>query len=175
MSPHIHFSWGNDMANDLARQGALLLSAISCSLRPLISTLLLLWIRGVLSHLNSLTCKSSWFPLGNLCSLITLTVPSLLFAAMDTVFYQTLTSLELAKLRIFYTVYAAICTRTSIISFCSVQLWTLCTAHSLGTLCLSMTSGSAFGELPSFWGSQVFHHVLFLRRESGNYNNNVIP
>ena len=57
--------------------------------------------------------------------------------------------------------------RTSLISFCTVQLRTLCAAHSLVTLCLSMTSGRDPGELPGFWGSMVFRHAPIPRKGSG--------
>ena len=42
---------------------------------------------GVLSHRNSLTHRFPRFPLRNLCSLVMLAVSSLVFAAMDTVFF----------------------------------------------------------------------------------------
>ena len=58
--------------------------------------------------------------------------------------------------------------RTSLISFCTVHLRTLCAAHSLVTLCLSMTSGPDPGELPGFWGSMVFRHAPIPRKGSGN-------
>ena len=58
--------------------------------------------------------------------------------------------------------------RTSLISFCTVQLRTLCAAHSLASLCLSMTSGPDPGELPGFWGSMVFRHAPIPRKGSGN-------
>ena len=54
-----------------------------------------------------------------------------------------------------------------LISCCTVQLRTLCAAHSLATLCLSMTSGPEPGELPGFWGSMVFHHAPTSRKGSG--------
>ena len=54
------------------------------------------------------------------------------------------------------------------ISFCTVQLRTLCAAHSLATLCLSTTSGPDPGELPGFWGSTVFRHAPIPRMGSGN-------
>ena len=57
--------------------------------------------------------------------------------------------------------------RTFLISSCTVQLRTLCTACSLTNLCLSMTSGPDPGELPGFWGSMVFHHALIPRKGSG--------
>ena len=40
--------------------------------------------------------------------------------------------------------------RTSLISFCTAQLRTLCAAHFLVTLCLSTTSGPDPGELPGY-------------------------
>ena len=58
--------------------------------------------------------------------------------------------------------------RTPLISFCTVQLRTLCAAHSLATLCLSTTSGPDPQELPGFWGSMVFRHAPIPRKGSGN-------
>ena len=40
--------------------------------------------------------------------------------------------------------------RILLISFCTVQLWTLCVACSLTTLCFFTTSGPCSGELPGF-------------------------
>ena len=57
--------------------------------------------------------------------------------------------------------------RTSLISFCTVQLRTLCAAHSLVTLCLFTTSGPDPGELLGFWGSMVFRHAPIPRKGSG--------
>ena len=58
--------------------------------------------------------------------------------------------------------------RTSLISFCTVQLRTLCAAHSLATLCLSTTSGPDPGEFPGFWGSMVFRRAPIPWKGSGN-------
>ena len=58
--------------------------------------------------------------------------------------------------------------RTSLISFCTVQLRTLCAAYSLATLCLSTTSGPNPGELPDFWGSMVFCHAPITWKGLGN-------
>ena len=75
---------GNDAADELARRGALLApSATPCSL----STLPLSRIGGVLSHQNSLTHRFPRFPPRNLCSLVMLAVPSLVYAATDTAFF----------------------------------------------------------------------------------------
>ena len=57
--------------------------------------------------------------------------------------------------------------RIPLISFCSVQLQTLCAAHSLATLCLYTTSGPDPVELPGFWGSMVFRHAPIPRKGSG--------
>ena len=60
--------------------------------------------------------------------------------------------------------------RIPLISFCTVQLRTLCAAHSLAILCLSTTSGPGPGEFPGFWGSMVFRHASIPRKGSGNNN-----
>ena len=62
--------------------------------------------------------------------------------------------------------------RTPHISFCTVQLRTLCAARSLATLYLFTTFGPGPGELPSFWGFMVFRHASIPRKGSGNNNNN---
>ena len=89
--PGHSFLTGSDAADELARRGALLApSAIPCSLSlllSLVSTLLFSRTGGVLSHRNSLTHKFPRFPPRNLCSLVTLAVSSLVFAAMDTAFF----------------------------------------------------------------------------------------
>ena len=54
--------------------------------------------------------------------------------------------------------------RTPLISFCTVQLRTLCAAHSLVTLYLSTTSGPDPEELPGFWG---LRHAPIPRKGSG--------
>ena len=78
---------GNDMADELARRGALLVPLQS----PVVSLLLLLVsyvvfsrTGGVLFHLNSLAQRLPRFPPRNLCSLATLAVLYLVFAATDT-------------------------------------------------------------------------------------------
>ena len=57
--------------------------------------------------------------------------------------------------------------RTPLISFCTVQLRTLCAAHSLATLCLFTISGPDPGELPGFWDSMVSHHAPIPQKGSG--------
>ena len=61
--------------------------------------------------------------------------------------------------------------RIPLISFCTVQLRTLCAVHSLATLCLSTSSGPDPGEFFGFWGFMVFRHALITRKGSGNNNN----
>ena len=68
-------------------------------------------------------------------------------------------SLGLAELRILSAVPVDTHPRTPLISFCTVQLWTLCAAYSLATLFLFTTSGPDPGELLGFLGSMVFHHA----------------
>ena len=62
--------------------------------------------------------------------------------------------------------------RTSLISFCTVQLRTLYAAHSLATLCLFTTSGPGPVELPGFWDSIVFRYAPIPRKGSSNNNSN---
>ena len=58
--------------------------------------------------------------------------------------------------------------RTSLISFCTVQLQILCAARSLATLCLFTNSSPDLGEFPGFWGSMVFRHAPIPGKGSGN-------
>ena len=88
--PGHSFLPGKDAADELARRGALLApSAIPCGLSlllSLVSTLVFSWTGNVLSHQNSSTHRFPRFPPRNLCSLITLAVSSLIYAATDTAF-----------------------------------------------------------------------------------------
>ena len=74
----------------------------------------------------------------------------------------------MAKSRILPAAPADTRPRTPLISFCTVQLRTLCAACSLATLCLCTTSGPDPGELPGFWGSMVYRHAPIPRKGSGN-------
>ena len=67
-------------------------------------------------------------------------------------------SLGLTELRILPAAPVDTRPRTIPISFCTVQLRTLCAAHSLATHCLSTTSGPNPGELPGVWSSMVSRH-----------------
>ena len=64
--------------------------------------------------------------------------------------------------------------RTPLISFCTVQLRTLCAAHSLASLCLCTASGPDPGELPGFWGSMVSRHAPIPRKGSGKQKQQMI-
>ena len=97
-----------------------------------------------------------------------LAVSSLVYAAMDTVFFLVLISLGLAELRILLAAPVDTCPRTSLISFCTVQLRTLCATRCLVTLCLFTTSGPDPGELPGFCGFMVCRHAPIPRKGSGN-------
>ena len=59
-------------------------------------------------------------------------------------------SLALAESRILSAAPVDTRPRTPFISFCTVQLRTLCAAHSLATLCFFTTSGPDPGELLGF-------------------------
>ena len=135
---------------------------------PLVSTLVLSRTGGVLSLQSILTHRFPQFPLRNLCSLVMLAVSSLVFAAMYTAFIYVPISLGLAESGMLLAAPVDTRPRTSLISFCTLQLRALCAAHSLATLRLSMTSGSDPGEFPGFWGSMVFRHAPIPRKGSGN-------
>ena len=75
---------------------------------------------------------------------------------------------SLAESRILPTAPLDTRSMTSLISFCTVQLRTFCTSHSLATLCLFTTSGPGPGDLPGFWGSMVSRNSPIPRKGSGN-------
>ena len=143
-------------------------SIVVSLLLSLASTLVFSRTGGVLYHLNPLAYRFPRFPLRNLCSLVTLAVSSLVYAATDTAFFWVLFSLRLAESRILSAALADTFLRALLISFCTVQLRTLCAAHSLATLCLCTTSGPDPGESLGFWGSMVLRHAPIPRKGSGN-------
>ena len=147
-------------------------SLVASLLISLVSTLLFFRPGGVLSHLNSLTRRFPRFPPRNLFSLVTFAVCSLIFAATDTVFRKAPISLELAESRILYPARADTRPRTSLVSFCTVHLRTICVARSLTIFCLSTTFGPDPGVLPGFWGLMVLSHQPIPRKGSGYNNNN---
>ena len=86
-----------------------------------------------------------------------LAVCSLVFAATDTAYRCALIAQGLAKSRIPHATSAVTRTRIPLISFCTVQLWTLCAAHSLVTICLSTT---VFPKLCAVEDLQVCHEFF---------------
>ena len=90
--PGHSFFWGNDVADELARRGALLapLQSLVVSLLLFVSTLVFSRTGDVLSHRNSSTHRFPRFPLRNLCFYVMLAVFSFVFDATDTVFCQVL-------------------------------------------------------------------------------------
>ena len=85
MGPWSLVSPRNDAADELARPGALLVpSAIPFSL-SFLNTLVFSPTESVLSHRNFSTHRFPWLPLRNLCSLFTLAVCSLVYAATNRV------------------------------------------------------------------------------------------
>ena len=169
-SPDTRFSRGTTQLMSLPdgeRYLRPLQSHVVSLLLSLVSTLIFSRTGGVLSLQSILTHRFPQFPLRNLCSLVMLAVSSLVFAAMDTAFFQVPISPGLVESRILLAAPVDTRPRTSLISFCTVQLRTLCAAHSLATLCLFMTSGPDPGDLPGFWGSMVFRHAPIPRKGSG--------
>ena len=143
-------------------------SLVASLILSLVSTLFFFRTGGVLSHLNSLTHRFPRFPPRKLCSLTTLAVFSLVFAATDIAFCWALIFLGLAESRILPAAPADTRTRIPLISFCTVQLCTLCAAHPLATLYLSTISGPDPGELADTgapWSSAMSSS---LGRGSGN-------
>ena len=91
---------------------------------------------------------------------------SIVYAATDTSSVYVFISLGLVESRILPAAHVDTRPRTPLISFCTVQLRTLCAAHSLATLCPSTIFGSVPGEFPGFWGSIVFRHSPIPRKGS---------
>ena len=157
----------NDAADELTRQEALSLpSGSPCSLSPLISR-----IHSSLFSDWRRTVSSKFFAHGfprfrprNLCSIVTRVVCSLVFAATAIAFCWALISIGLVESSIFPAAPADTRPRTPLISFCTVQLRTLCAARSLATLYLFTTSGPGPWELSSFWGYMIFHHAHTVER-----------
>ena len=168
-SPDTRFSQGTTQLMSLPDEECCLRppqSLVVSLLLSLVSTLVSARTGGALSLQSILTHRFSQFLLRNLCSLVRLAVSSFIFPARDTAFFQVPISPGLAKSRISLVAPVDTRPRTSLISFCTDQLRTLCIAHSLATLCLFMTSGPEPGELPGFWGSMVFCHAPIPRKGS---------
>ena len=146
-------------------------SLVVSFLLSLISALVFSRTGSVLSHRNSSTHRFLQFPQRNLCSLITLAVPSRLCCNGHSLLLSSYV-FRIGRIEILHASPADTRPRTPLISFCTIQLRTLSTARSLAILCLSTTFGSGLGEMPSFWGSVVFHHAPIPRKGSGNNNMN---
>ena len=107
------FLTGNNVADELARWGALLLSSvIPCSLALIFhihSSLYSDWSCTVSkffdTQVSSISTKELVLPYHACCAL------SLTFAAMDTAYYLALISLELAELRILFFLCIRICSK----------------------------------------------------------------
>ena len=166
--PGHSFLPGNDAADELARGVALLVpSTIPCSLSPLVSriqsSLFSEWRHTVSSkffrtQVPSISTEELVLPCHACCVLSLLRCNG----------HSLLLSSYLSRIGRIENPSCSACghsTRTPLILFCTVQIRTLSTAHSLATLCLLATSGPDPGELLGFWGSMVF---------MGNNNNNNI-
>ena len=143
-------------------------SLVVSLLLSLVSTLVFSRTGCVLSHRSSLTHRLPRFSQRNLCSYVTLALSSLVYAATNTAFFYAPISLALAEPRFISLALAEprfldaapadARFRTLLISFCTVQLRTLCAARSLAIFCLFTASGPSPGELLGFWGFMVFQH-----------------
>ena len=153
--PGHSFVRGNDTADELARQGALLApSAIPYSLSPLYLGLEAYCLIQVLWHTGSLdfhreTCAPSS------CSL-----------CLHCNGHSLLLGFYLSRIGRIENPSCSACGHSSqdishLILHCPAT-------DSLATLCLFTTSGPDPGELPGFWGSIVFRHAPIPRKESGN-------
>ena len=172
-APRHSFLPRNDAADKLARRGALLVpSAIPYSLSPIHSCLFSDWRHTVSSkffdtQVPSISTKKLVPPRHACCVLSRLLCNG----------YSLLLG-YLSRIGRFQNSSCSACGHSSqdtSISFCTVQLRTLCTAHFLATLCLSTTTGPDPGELPGFWGSMVFRHAPIPRKGLGNQQQQLIP
>ena len=135
--PGHSFLPGNDAADELARQGALLApSAIPCSLSSLISRIHSYFFsdrrRAVLSkffdtQVSSIVTEELVLPRHALCVLSRLLCNKHSLLLSSCLF-------RIGKSQILPAAPADTRSRTLLISFCTVQLRTLCTARSLATL-----------------------------------------
>ena len=79
---------------------------------------------------------------------------------------------RILELRVLVTAPVAIRPKTSLISFYTVLLRTLCVARFLAIPFLATNSGPSLGKLPGFMNSMVSCHALpFIERGSGNHDN----
>ena len=155
--PGHSFLPGNDAADKLARQGALLApSAIPCSLSPLISD----WRRTVSSkffdtQVPSIATEELVLPRHARCVLSRLRCNG----------HSLLLGSNLSRIGRIENPSCSACGHSS---QDSSHLILHCPAtDSLATLCLFMTSGPDPGELLGFWGSMVFRHDLMPWNGSG--------
>ena len=148
------------------------LQSLVVSLFLIFVSTLSFWTGGMLSHQNSLTHRFPRFPPRNLCSVIMLAVFSLIYAANEHSLLLSSYLSRIGKMRILpaMTVWTLVPGHLS--SHSALSSYRLCAAHPLATLCLSTTFGPGPGELPSFLGSMVFHHVPIPWKGSGDNNNN---
>ena len=176
MGPRTSFLPGNDTADELDRRGALLApSAIPCSLSPLIfrihSRLISDWRRTVSSkyfdtQVPSISTEELVLPRHARCVLSRLRCnghkPSFRFLSL-----QDWQNREFFLQRLWTPVPGHLSSHSALSSYGLFAPLTLCTAHSLATLCLFMTSGPDPEKLPGFWGSMVFRHTPIPRKGSG--------
>ena len=176
--PGHSFLLGDDSADELARRGALLVpSAIPCSLSSVISR-----IHSSLFSDWRRTISSKFFdtqvPSISTKELVLLRNARCVLSRLRCNGHSLLLSSYLSRIGRIKNPSCSACghpsheATTRLISFCTVQLRTLCVARSLAIFCLSTTSGPGPGKLPGFWYLMVFRHAPIPRKGSGNNNNN---
>ena len=166
--PGHSFLPGNDSADELAKQAALLVpSAIPCSLSSLISR-----IHSCLFSDWKHTVTSKFFdtqvPSISTEGLVLLRHVRCVLSRLRCNGHSLLLSSYLSRIGRIKNPSCSACDtrpRTPLISFCTDQPRTLCIARSLAIFCLSATSGPGLGELPSFWGSWSSAMPPFLGRD----------
>ena len=165
---------GDDSADDLARRGAPLVpSAVSCSLSLLISR-----IHSSLFSNWKHTVSSKFFdtqvPSISIEELVLLRHTRYVLSGLRCNEHSLLLSSYLCRIGRIENSSCSACgtrPRTSLISFCTVQLRTLCVARLLANFCLSTTFGPGPGKFPGFWGLMIFRNQPIPRKGSGNNNN----
>ena len=168
--PGHSFLLGNNAADALARQEALLApSAIPCSLSHLISCIHSCLVSDS-RHTVSLKFFDTQVPSISTKELVLLRDARCVLSRLCCNGHSLLLGSYLCRIGRIENPSCSACGHASqapLISFCTVQLRTLCAAHSLATLGLSTTFGPDPGVLPVFWGTMVSRHALIPQKGSG--------
>ena len=169
--PRDWFLSGNNATDELARRGVLLArSAIPCSLSFLISRIHSSLFSD-LRHTLSSTFFETQVPPISTEELVLPRHACCVLSRLRCNGHSLLLSSYLFKMGRIENPSCSACKHSSqdtshLILHCAAT-GSLCTAHSLASVCLPTTSGPDPGELPGFWGSIVFRHVPIPQKGSG--------